>query len=163
MNFNGKLSLRNWIYLHLDGKSNDIYGIYIQYILMAIININIIAVILESVDDISSKYTIVFQNIEYISLIVFSIEYLLRIWSCVEDPKYSHPITGRIKYFISPLALIDIMAIMPGLLSIGSIKSMDMRILRIIRLFRILRILKLVDILNQCRLLFLYLEIKKSH
>jgi voltage-gated potassium channel len=75
------------------------------------------------------------------SVIVFSVEYILRIWSCTSDEQYSRPIVGRIKYAIQPLVLVDLLAILPFYLPF--VTRLDLRFLRILRIFRVLRVLKL--------------------
>jgi hypothetical protein len=63
-----------------------------------------------------------------ISCLVFTIEYLLRLWSCVESrkPKYHHWCTGRLRWAGKPLALLDLVCLIPFFLDmvllIGSIK-----------------------------------------
>ena len=54
-----------------------------------------------------------FRWFEQISLIIFSIEYVLRLWSCTADPRYPRPILGRLRFFTTPLALIDLLVILP--------------------------------------------------
>ncbi|MCP3965150.1 MAG: ion transporter [Lentisphaerae bacterium] len=71
---------------------------------------------------------------------VFTFEYCLRVWTCVENKKYSSPITGRIKFIFSPMAVVDILAILPFFISLGRINLVTLRALR---LFRILRVFKM--------------------
>lgn len=62
------------------------------------------------------------------------------MWACVENPKYAHPLWGRLRYIVSPLALIDLLAIVPTLLTFA---GFDLIVLRLARLFRIGRVLAL--------------------
>jgi voltage-gated potassium channel len=71
---------------------------------------------------------------------VFTVEYLLRILSCTNDPRYRRPILGRLRWAITPYALIDLLAILPAYLPMVGV---DLRSLRAIRLMRVFRILKL--------------------
>ena len=76
---------------------------------------------------------------------MFSVEYLLRIWVCLEDEKYTvkstNSVLARLRFMLSPYALIDLIAILPFyLLMIGTIGNVDMRFLRAIRLLRILKL-----------------------
>ena len=68
------------------------------------------------------------------SVTIFTIEYLLRIWSCTADPRYSHPIYGRARFVVTPMALLDLMAILPFYGQILGLGSLDLRILRAVRL-----------------------------
>lgn len=65
-------------------------------------------------------------------MVLFTVEYGLRIWSCTAEPRYSHPFTGRLKYAFTPLLLIDLIALIPFYLPFLGLG--DLRILRALRL-----------------------------
>ena len=50
---------------------------------------------------------------EAASVAVFTVEYLLRLWTCTTETKFARPVMGRLKFILSPLALVDLMAILP--------------------------------------------------
>ncbi|NNJ94313.1 MAG: ion transporter [Halobacteria archaeon] len=108
--------------------------------LLALILLNVAAVIAESVQPLGERFASGFRLFEIISVVIFSCEYVLRVWSCVEDERYSHPVTGRLRYAASPLALIDLLAIAPFYLTF---LTTDLRVLRILRIFRLLRMAKI--------------------
>ena len=108
--------------------------------LLALILLNVAAVVAESVEPLGTRYQSVFSLFEIFSVIIFSCEYVLRVWACVEDPRYNHPVKGRLRYAMSPLALVDILAILPFYLAFI---TTDLRILRILRVFRLLRMAKI--------------------
>lgn len=107
-------------------------------------------VILGTVEDLQAAYGQSFAVIEAISLAVFSVEYALRLWSCVADPRYVGTLSGRLRFAASPLALIDLVAILPSLIPGG---SLDLRFMRIFRLIRLMRIFKLVRYSESLQLL----------
>ena len=72
-------------------------------------------------------------------MVIFTIEYFLRFWSCTAVEDYRQPFIGRIKYFFSPMALIDFIAIAPFYLTF---MIADARILRILRFLRVLKVTK---------------------
>jgi len=109
--------------------------------IMIMIFLNMIAVIMETVDAVYVKYDSLFEWFEIISVIVFTLEYAGRIWTCTLIERYSHPIKGRIQFILSPIGLIDLLAILPFYLPF--IMSIDGRILRLLRLFRLVRIFKM--------------------
>ena len=76
----------------------------------------------------------------HVTVGLFTIEYLFRIWSCTAKTRYAHPVWGRLRYIFTPLPLIDLLAILPFYLPLI---SADLLILRSIRLFRLFRIFKL--------------------
>ena len=109
--------------------------------IMALIVLNVFVVIMETVQSIQTKYALVFYYFELFTIVVFSIEYLIRLWACTLEEKYSHPIWGRLRYMFSIEALIDLLAILPFYLPLFF--NMDARLLRILRLFRLMRVFKL--------------------
>jgi voltage-gated potassium channel len=75
-----------------------------------------------------------------LTLVIFIVEYILRLWSCVEDPDYRKPIVGRIRWARTPYALIDLIVILPYfLLFFFGLNLTGLVILRVFRLFKIVR------------------------
>ena len=105
--------------------------------IMVLIVLNVIAIILDTVESYNSAYHEFFKAFNFFSVMVFTIEYLLRVWSCTEDKRYKDPIRGRIKFIFSPLTLIDLIAILP--FYIPMFTHVDLRFLRALRLFRIFK------------------------
>ena len=121
---------------HPGDRASAIFDVAIRLL----IALNIVAVILETVPALATRAGAFFSAFEVLSVTVFSIEYVGRVWSCVEIPRYREPVTGRIRYALSPLALIDLLAVLPSLLPALGV---DLRMMRGVRLFRLFRILKL--------------------
>ena len=76
---------------------------------------------------------------------MFSIEYLLRVWTCIERNRreLSHwdALLLRLRFMMTPYAIIDLVAILPFyLVTFGAIGQVDMRFLRALRLLRILKL-----------------------
>ena len=103
---------------------------------------------LETVASINASYENIFYYFEVFSVAVFTIEYMLRVWSCTEDKDndYSNPITGRIKYIMSPMAIIDLLAFLPFYLTMFF--AIDLRILRILRMLRLLKLTRYSEALS---------------
>lgn len=114
---------------------------WVRVFIAVLIFINVVAVILETVQEIHAALYPLFYAIEVFSISIFSVEYLLRLWAIVEEPKYRHPVWGRVRYFFSFFALIDLLAIVPFFLP--QLISTDLLIVRALRLFRLIRVLKL--------------------
>jgi voltage-gated potassium channel len=83
--------------------------------------------------------------LEYVSVAVFSLEYVLRLWTCVENPAFKEPFRGRLRFVVSLPALIDLFAFAPFYLTF---LHADLRFIRIFRLLRIIRILKMARYMN---------------
>ena len=110
-------------------------------ILFILIIFNIAAVCLESVKHIGNEYKLAFNAFEIFSVIIFSIEYLLRVWSAParNDLGDSPNLIKRMKYIFSFTGLIDFLAIIPSILPYF-FGGVDLRWLRVLRLLRLLKI-----------------------
>jgi len=109
-------------------------------VIMLLIALNVLAVILETVASLAVPYHLYFKVFEIISVVIFTIEYGLRLWSCTTDPNYRHPIMGRLKFAIKPLNLIDLITILP--FYVPFYLTMDTRFVRALRLVRLARVFK---------------------
>ena len=109
--------------------------------LMGLITLNVIAVVLESMDSLDAVWHAQFAAFDAFSVIVFSVEYVLRVWSAADNPwkkdEYQG-VRGRLRYMVSPMALIDLFAILPFYLSMFFV--LDLRVLRVLRLLRIFKL-----------------------
>ena len=114
---------------------------YVDMILFILIVLNIAAVCLESVKHIGNEYKIAFKAFEFFSVVIFSIEYVLRVWSAParNDLGNSTNIIKRMKYIFSFTGLIDFLAIIPSILPYF-FGGLDLRWLRVLRLLRLLKI-----------------------
>lgn len=108
--------------------------------LLTLILVNVAAVVLETVPVLRAAHQRTFDLIEVFSVAVFTAEYLLRLWSCPEDSRFRGP-GGRLRFVVSPLALIDLAAIVPAYIP-GEV-FVDLRFARLVRLVRLLRVLKI--------------------
>jgi voltage-gated potassium channel len=113
---------------------------YFDPFIMGLILLNVAAVVLETVDWIFSTYASFFQAFEVFSVAVFTVEYVLRIWSCTENPRFKDQPRIRLRYLMTPMALVDLMAILPFYMPLF---FPDLRFMRALRLFRLFRVLKL--------------------
>lgn len=104
--------------------------------LVALIVLNVVAVVLESVHALYARYRLAFDAFEWFSVAVFTVEYLLRVWSVTANPRYAHPLTGRLRFMLTPGAIVDLVAIVPAYLP----GALDLRFTRIVRLVRLLKI-----------------------
>ncbi|MBL7048782.1 MAG: ion transporter [Nitrospira sp.] len=125
----------------LDKSSdNDFPSRIFDIFIVTLIAINVVCVILETVQSIHAEYYHLFIILDTISIAVFIIEYILRVWSCTVHEKFSRPVIGRLRFMVTPMAIIDLLAIVPFFLLFA---DLDGRILRAVRLFRLFRLFKL--------------------
>lgn len=109
--------------------------------MVVLILLNVLAVMLETVNEIAEEYAGILLYFEYFSVAIFSIEYLLRIWCCNISKKYTGHMIGRIKFMFTPMAIVDLLSIMPFYLPM--LITFDLRFVRLIRLSRIVRLFKM--------------------
>jgi len=152
--------LKQRIYEILEiGKLGDRISIFFDVFLITLIILNVAAIILESISFLHGKYAKEFFIFELSSVVIFTTEYILRAWTITCNPNYQKPVTGRFRYLITPMAIIDLLAILPFYLAA---LGLDLRVIRIFRLFRIFRFAKLVRYSSALRLLFSVLRNKSA-
>ena len=143
------MTLRNKIFLFLEiSTPEDRASYWFDMFMVVLILSNVAAIILETVDVISEAAGSFFYLFELFSVIIFTTEYILRVWSSVEDPsgRYSSPFLGRLRYILSPMAIIDLIAFLPFYLS--TFFGVDLRILRLFRLLRLVKLTRYSPALN---------------
>lgn len=115
--------------------------LWVNLFIVGLIAINSLAIILDTVPQIHqyAEVSSFLRQLEYFSILVFSLEYVLRVWSCVENKAYTHPITGRLRYMVSFWGLIDLLAILPFYVAFITADLGLIRILRVLRLVRLFR------------------------
>ncbi|TNE68783.1 MAG: ion transporter [Bacteroidetes bacterium] len=124
-------------------EADTLAGKTFDLILLAAILLSIAVVMLESVNRFTERYGYWFRIIEWVLTILFTIEYLLRIYA-VKKP---------LRYITSFYGIIDFIAILPAYLSIILSGAQMFMVIRAIRLLRVFRILKLVYFLDEARML----------
>jgi voltage-gated potassium channel len=113
---------------------------YLNISILFLIFLNVLAVIYGTVDELYKAYKTWFDGFELFSIMIFSVEYIFRLVFCVNDKRFKQPFAGRIKYALTPLAVIDLLSVLPFYLPL--LFPFDLRFIRIIRLLRVFRILK---------------------
>jgi voltage-gated potassium channel len=108
--------------------------------LSALILVNLLGVVLGSMDSLHVRLATPLDYLQQVSLTLFTLEYLLRVWSCPDHPsgRFRDPFTGRLRYLISPLMVIDLLVLLAWYLPLPV--GPDLRLLRIFRLLTLLRI-----------------------
>jgi voltage-gated potassium channel Kch len=102
--------------------------------------VSVLAVILESVHSIHYLLSLEFLILDAIAVSVFTIEYCLRLYCCVEEPGYKKAVSGRLKLAKSTSAIIDLLAIAPFFLEVFLHHLFDLRFMRVFRLLRLLKL-----------------------
>lgn len=120
--------------------------------LLITIAASLLTVMLESVESIDAEYHALLRNADIVITVLFTIEYLLRLW-CVDRPW---------RYALSFYGIIDIMAIAPGFLSLAIEGSQSLLVIRSVRLLRVFRVFKMSHYLSEARVLVTALKASKN-
>ena len=123
------------------GPEASIASLAVNGLIFFLIIVNVAAVMLETVDSVAASYGHWLRLCEITSVAVFTIEYVLRLVACTESRHYQGAVTGRIRYMFTPLAMIDLLAVLPFYVPL--LIPIDLRVLRVLRLMRMFRLLKL--------------------
>ena len=133
-------------YLEKNG-SHDKTSLYTDIFLISLILLNIVAVLLETVDSIYNQYKIQFLIFERLSTFIFLVEYILRVWVSIEAKKNNdNNLITRLKYMITWPAIIDLLAVLSGLLPM--LFEVDLRLLRALRMIRLLKFSRYFKVMN---------------
>jgi len=121
----------------------DKLGVGVDYFIITLIVTNILALLLETVPDFYAYCPRAFHWIEVGSVVVFSVEYVLRIWSSPEAPWFK----GRLRYARRFLCVIDLLAILPFYLPFLGVDLRILRVLRLLRLVKLMRYMRSLDMI----------------
>ncbi|MEJ1967408.1 MAG: cyclic nucleotide-gated ion channel [Rhizomicrobium sp.] len=134
--------LRRRTYLALEGgQFGGPLGVIVETVLIALIILNVVAYTLQSIPQFERDHRTALSIIELVSLVVFTLEYLARLWTAPEDPAAGErgPVMGRLYYALTPLMVVDFIAVAPTFIAIF-VPFLDLRVLRLVRLLRLLKI-----------------------
>ncbi len=133
---------KKYIFNILEASSpQNIFSRLFDSFIMILIIFNVLFIILETVQSISASYDYYFKIFETVSVIIFTVEYLVRLWSCNADERYKGLIKGRLRFALQPIILVDLIAILPFYLPM--FMTFDLVILRALRLVRLFRLFKM--------------------
>ena len=143
VNISSDLPFRKWLYSwlldpHIEGNYQKSFDKWIVILIVS----NLFALVFEQIPAIFQAYEKWFHFFDIFSVVVFTIEYLLRFYLAPEDEEFKKRKYARGSYVVSPFALIDLIAILPFFLQ--AFISVDLRYLRSLRLLRILKLFRIL-------------------
>ena len=118
------------------GTIHNIFEVFINVWVL----ISVGAVVLESVHSINYILHLQFVILDTVAVAIFTVEYVMRIYSSVEEPGFKGAVSGRLKQAKTPSTVIDLLAILPFFLEVFLHHLFDLRFLRIFRLARLLKL-----------------------
>lgn len=113
---------------------------WVNGFIIGLILLSIPILILETVESLESAYRYVFLSLEILTVAVFSLEYVARVWIADLKPDFQDCLYPRLRYLISAEAVIDLLTILPFFLPL---LANYLRLLRTLRLFRLVRVMKI--------------------
>ncbi len=122
-------------------ENGDKESLFFDKFIILLIIVNVISIVLESFESVSATYADVFLVVEVISVVIFSLEYLARIFTANLLYPECNNLIAVFRYMKSPMALIDLFAILPFYLPF--LIAIDLRFIRSVRLVRMFRLFKL--------------------
>lgn len=127
--------------LEMGGNAHPL-GYLVNGFIVTLIVLNALAFAAETVDELASRYGIWFRAFNLFSVVMFTIEYALRVWSAVEIPMLSRmpPWRARLFFATRPIMIIDLLAFAPWYFQ--WLVPIDLRVLRMLRVLRLLKIVR---------------------
>lgn len=141
MNAFHPLRRRLFLILELQSQQDQKTAWAFSWLLTLMVLGNVVAVVLESVPAIEAQYGRALGLFDMGSIVFFTVEYLLRIWTAAEKTRPAHTSEKRrrLGYMLSFHGLVDLIAILPFFLQ-ALLPGLDLRFLRVIRVMRILKL-----------------------
>jgi voltage-gated potassium channel Kch len=121
---------------------------YFDTFIVAWVFISVVAVVLESVASIQFLLNVEFVVLDTVAVGVFTAEYMMRMYSVVEQPGFKHPVLGRLRFAKSGAAIVDFLAVVPFFLEALLHHMFDLRFLRVFRLLRLLKLTRYTGATN---------------
>ena len=134
-------SFQTRLYRILDGSVHEKAARYCEIFIASVVILNVVAIILESVHELHEAYEYYFHVFDVVSVMIFSAEYVLRVWSygVKYKPEEGGSWRGRKEYILSFYGLIDFFGTMPFYMQL-MFPGLDLRFLRLFRLMRIFKL-----------------------
>jgi voltage-gated potassium channel len=140
-----KMTFRKRLYQLLqEPQPGDRLAKGINSFLISLILINVLSIILISIPPLGSRFSGLFILIEVVSVAIFTLEYLLRVYTCREDPAFAGR-GGRLRFALSGMQLVDLLAILSFYLPLA-FSTLDF--FRIFRIFRLIKLVRYSDSLH---------------
>ena len=145
------MSIRNRVWQIVEvAKPGDTASRAFDVAILTLIFLNVLAAILGTVPSIEAAAGAFLSWFEAVSVAIFTLEYVARVWACTSDERYARPMLGRLRFVVTGMLLIDLLVILPSYLPL---LGLDLRSLRVLRLMRLLRIAKVARYYSALRLI----------
>ncbi len=122
----------------------------VDVFVVALIALDFVCFVLDSIPEVRARHGALLDAIVTVVLLTFTVEYALRLWTCVEDERFPDSARGRLRYVLTPMALVDLVAILPVLVVVAQLSFLapllpvELGSVRLLRLLRFVRLFKVV-------------------
>lgn len=142
-------TLKHRVYEILESSNpNDVLSNIDDWGVSFLIILDVGAFILETSNNSFFNFHLFWFDIEAVSVSCFTLLYILQLWSCTADSRYHHPLWGRIRYAMTPLVIIDLLAIFPFYLMLLFPEAHLVESTELLRLLRLLKLIRYSDALQ---------------
>ena len=111
----------------------------IEGLIAVLILLNVASLVMESTEKVPPALAAVLSGVEVMTIVVFSVEYLLRLWSITASSGYQHRFLGRLRYMLTFFALVDLVSILPLYAALIGANLKIVSAVRMLRLFKLAR------------------------
>ncbi len=136
------MELKKNLHLILEYPDKHKYGMIVQFFIYANIFLSILVLFLETEESLK-PYKYIFDGINVLSIVVFTVEYICRVYSI----NYMNN-RKRSRYIFTPFMIIDLLVLLPFYLSFLNVDLAFLRTLRILRIFKLFRLAKFIEFDN---------------
>lgn len=134
------MSIRSRFYNELEPRARP-QGLSRANLLIAcLIVLAALMAILETEETIREPFADTFLSLQLAFGSVFFVEYVMRLWVAAEDPRFAGKAFGRLRWMLTPSAIIDLLALLPLFLTLASTSLYWLRFARIVRILRVVRL-----------------------
>jgi voltage-gated potassium channel len=134
-------SLRLKAYRQLEPAARRGKGLSpVNLFLVVLILIAVVEAVLDTEPMITRGREDILNDIEFTLGIIFLVEYVARVWVAVENPRFASLRFPRLRYMATPIAIIDLLAVVPALFAFGGAPSLLLRFFRILRMLRLAKL-----------------------
>jgi voltage-gated potassium channel len=134
-------SLRLTVYRQLEPSAWPGKGLSpVNSFLVFLIILAVIEAVLDTEPTFASGREALLNDIEFGIGLIFLVEYLARVWIAPNNPACANWRFPRLRYMITPIAIIDLLAVLPALFAFGGAPSLILRFFRVLRMLRLAKL-----------------------
>ena len=135
------LELRKKAYRQLEPAAWRRKGLSpVNHFLVYLIIIAVLEAVIDTEPVVSEGRELLLNNIEFGLGLIFLVEYVARLWVAVENPRFAKYRYPRLRYAITPIAIIDLVAVIPALFAFSGASSLVLRFFRVVRMIRLAKL-----------------------